>query len=436
MEKERACGRLVLQPRMGFSQLSRMRRGLEAVHAIQAPTIGTITIDSKTRTGDLEGARRAIDLGKELNGYPIAAYDAVANQALVAGLHGESFPIQVRHGSAVAEPIFEATIMAGLDATEGGPISYCLPYSRTPLSQSLVSWDRCCRMLASLREKGTIPHLESFGGCMLGQLCPPSLLLAIVLLEGRFFAERGLPSISLSYAQGTDPFQDVGALRALRKLAAQYLPKTTWHVVFYTFMGLFPETHAGALRLIEDSVEVALLGEADRLIVKTASEAHQIPRIGDNVEALETCARAASSFVPVALPPQVDGHGEMIREQARHLVDAVLDLDRSLGRSIEIAFARGYLDVPYCLHSDNRNEARSWLDDGGSIYWATTGNLLLPPHSTGSAFRQGAPIDSRSLLRMLSFNRDKYDLAQKGEREVFSQAGAEPRPASRSTLAV
>ena len=59
---------------------------------------------------------------------------------------------------------------------------------------------------------------------MMGQLCPPSLLVAISVLEGLFFRQHGLRSISLSYAQQTSPAQDDEAVAALTSLADELLP--------------------------------------------------------------------------------------------------------------------------------------------------------------------------------------------------------------------
>lgn len=75
---------------------------------------------------------------------------------------------------------------------------------------------------------------------MLGQLCPPSLLVALSVLEGVFFRQHGLRSVSLSYAQQTHHDQDVEALLALRTLAGEHLAGMDWHVVLYTYMGVFP----------------------------------------------------------------------------------------------------------------------------------------------------------------------------------------------------
>jgi methylaspartate mutase epsilon subunit len=399
---------LVLQPRMGFSGFAQMRAGLEAVYAIEATTIGTITLDSYTRTGNFAAAAAAVVEDRELNGYPIVAYGEAKNRELIAGLQGPRFPIQVRHGSPRPDAIFRSLIEAGIDATEGGPISYCLPYSRVPLRSAIASWTRCCRLFARFEERGTTPHLESFGGCMLGQLCPPALLLAITVLEGLFFRRNGLRSISLSYAQGTNSSQDVGAILALRRLAAEFLPDSAWHVVVYCFMGDFPRTRSGARKLIEESARISVLAGAERLIVKTASEARQVPSIEDNLEAIrwshEAAQRARSELTQRSL-----WHSEVLYLQARSLIEAVLDLDRSLERGLATAFAKGYLDVPYCLHPDNRNVARSWVDGEGAIQWAETGAIPFPAHLRDTLYKRRQIVTSGELARMLALNRRKYD---------------------------
>lgn len=409
VERHRAAGELIVQPRMGFSDWHKMRCGLEAVRDCPAPTIGTITLDSYTRQGQLAAARAALAAGHELNGYPIASHGAERNRRLLAGLLGPGFPVQVRHGTPLPEHVFDALIEAGLEVTEGGPVSYCLPYGRSSLAASLAAWGRSTRLLAALAERGTVPHLESFGGCMLGQLCPPSLLVAIDILEGLFAIENGMRSISVSYAQGYNTVQDVGAVLALRQLAAEHFGGAAWHVVVYSFMGLFPTTRAGARRLIEDSARIAALAGAERLIVKTFAEAYQIPTIEQNLTALlwaDAAARAARGTPP----PEVERHREILYAQAKFLVELTLDLDPSLPQAIAKSFARGWLDVPFCLHADNRNRTRPWIDAGG-IFWAATGEIPFPRHLGDSIFKHRQAVSSRDLLRMLRFNVDKYDAA-------------------------
>jgi methylaspartate mutase epsilon subunit len=370
-----AAGQLVVQPRMGFSDPVAMRRGLERTKFAAATTVGTLTLDSYTRLGEHEAARRAMAEGTALNGYPLVTHDPRVTRAVLAGLLDASFPVQVRHGSAKPQQIIKTLTSLGLDATEGGPVSYCLPYGRTPLRESVDAWRESCELLAGLVGPGRAAHLESFGGCMLGQLCPPSLLVALSVLEALFFTRHGLRSVSLSYAQQTDRALDEEAIRALRRLAGALLPPDTeWHVVLYTYMGVFPSSARGARALLEAAAGLAVATGAQRLIVKTVTEAHRIPRIEDNVRALELAAAAATAQRPAKAPADEDG---VVYTQARALVEAVLELDDDLGRALVAAFERGYLDVPYCLHPDNAGRSRSFLDDRGRLRWASVGRMPI-----------------------------------------------------------
>lgn len=393
---------LVVQPRMGFGRIDAMRAGLREVADLEVPAVGTITIDSYTRTGDALSPFECLMAGEELNGYPIVTYPPARTRDMLEGLYGPSFPIQVRHGTALPQRVIECLVRAGLDATEGGPVSYCLPYSRIPLDRSVKAWATGCHFLANETERG---HIESFGGCLLGQLCPPSLLLAVTVLEGRFFLQHGVRCMSLSYTQGTHGAQDRGALRALRELARLYLGDATWHVVLYTYMGLFPRTPDGATALIRDSAGLARDAGCERLVVKTISEAWQIPSVAENISALLLAADA--SACPSAGPtPLEDEFFDEILQEARCLIDAVLNLAPDIGKALIRAFTLGILDIPFCLHADNRGEATCILDERGCLVWGRTGKL---PISDGSRRGNNVRLGSGELYRMLNYIADRYD---------------------------
>ncbi|MEV4949014.1 methylaspartate mutase [Streptomyces sp. NPDC053755] len=400
--RARQDGVLVVQPRMGMPTVQEMGQGLAAVRQARARVVGTITLDSYTRVGDHASARRALAGGADLNGFPIVAHGPAVTRELLRTYAppGEGFAVQVRHGSARPYDIIQTLLDAGLDATEGGPVSYCLPYSRTPLAESVDNWARSCDLLAS--RPGS--HLESFGGCMLGQLCPPSLLVALSVLECVFFRQRGLNSVSLSYAQQTSRAQDIEALHALRTLAGEHLDGIDWHVVLYSYMGVFPRTVEGALELLRDSARLAAVTGTERMIVKTPAEAHRIPTIADNITALQEAAHAAHTAPPAGRP---DGEYGVLAE-ARALVEAVLELHPDAGQALVKAFARGVLDVPYCLHADNAQRARSFIDARGSLQWLRAGAMPVT-----AARNAGGPSSLRAedLLHMLGHVQNTYDQA-------------------------
>ncbi|NBH02658.1 methylaspartate mutase [Amycolatopsis sp. SID8362] len=389
---------LVVQPRMGFSDPAAMRRGLRAVAGAGVPAVGTVTLDSYTRTGQHDLAAMSVQSGVPLNGFPLVALGPSVTAKLVADLPG--FPVQVRHGSAQPEDIFAVMLEAGLDASEGGPVSYCLPYSSVPLRTAAKAWSRSASLLAG---QAVDCHLESFGGCMLGQLCPPGLLVALSVLECLFFAEHGVRSVSASYAQQTSPEQDAEALWAMRRLCAEELSTVDHHLVLYTYMGLFPESAAGARELVAESVRLAVRTGTERLIVKTTAEAHRIPTVEENVSALRLAHATALSAPAPAAPP---GETE-VYAQARLLVDEVRSLAPTLAEALPAAFERGLLDVPYCLHPDNGGETRCVLDDEGRLQWWHTGRMPLPPALGG---RRGHDrVSATRLLADLSYHRRRLD---------------------------
>jgi methylaspartate mutase epsilon subunit len=406
IERMRARGTVAVQPRMGWGHPLRMRQALQAIRAESERCIGTITLDSYTRVGDYQMPLECLRAGEHLNGYPLLSHSPATTSSMLEGVATADFPVQVRHGTPQPQGIFRRLVEVGLDATEGGPVSYCLPYGRTPLPVAMHAWSESCRILAGETEHG---HIESFGGCLIGQLCPPSLLLAVGLLECLFFKQFGVTSVSLSYAQGPSYRQDRAALAVLRALACEYLDSIDWHAVVYTYMGLFPETPSGASRLIADSARLTAESGCERLIVKTASERRQIPPLKDNLAAIRLALACTDRGpVNVALRPEEQELYESLLDETRALIDTVLDLDADISAALLKAFASGILDIPYCLHPDNRGQTQAVIDEDGLLRWSSVGNMPIK-HSRTDLLR---PFTSDSLLRQLSQVAQAYDSPQ------------------------
>ncbi|MGW6707985.1 FAD/NAD(P)-binding protein [Streptomyces sp. NPDC054956] len=403
-----AAGRLVVQPRMGMADADTMAAGLRAVRSLPFPTVGTITLDAYTRVGEHDHARAALAAGEGLNGFPIVVHGPQTTIRVAS--EGAGRPVQVRHGSATPLAIFRTMVEAGLSASEGGPVSYCLPYGRTPLATSVANWREATAEFAGLsRAHGLRAHLETFGGCLMGQLCPPSLLVAMSLLEALFFAQQGVSSVSLSYAQQTDVRQDVEALTALRILADEWLPPgVDRHVVLYTYMGVFPGTQQGAQLLMDRSAELAVRGGAQRLIVKTPVEAIRLPTVEENLASLRSASLLSSRARAESQIPwghEVDP-GEVLAE-ARAMIEATLSLSDDVGEALVRAFSAGILDVPFCLHEDNQGLTQAAIDGEGRLYWTRAGRLPLPGARRSAP--QGAVTAGR-LLQMLRYTADRHDL--------------------------
>ncbi|MZE54272.1 methylaspartate mutase [Streptomyces sp. SID5770] len=396
-------GLLTVQPRMGFAKPKNMRAGLLKVKALGIPVAGTITLDSYTRVGDHEGALNALRQGHDLNGYPLVSYGPDVTSQMLSGVEDATFPIQLRHGSAFPLQIVSAAINSGLTSTEGGPISYCLPYSRRPLKQSATDWAKACEILSTNSRAGV--HVESFGGCLMGQLCPPSLLVAISVLEGIFFKEWGLKSVSLSYAQQTNILQDIEAVKALQALAYEFLVDIDWHIVIYAYMGVFPETAIGIQALMYDAVKIAVEAGAERLIVKTAAEAYGIPTVEDNLASLIFSKKCAERIAKSESRKFTDGTDSAVYKESRALVEAALNSAEDITTALVCSVESGRLDVPYCLHPDNLNRTRTEINSQGRLKWASVGNMPLP-RARKDRIRS---TSSREFLMTLNYMRNRYD---------------------------
>lgn len=380
MESWRA-GHLVVQPRMGVADPADMGARLAAVAKLPFPAVGTITVDSYTRVGDVRGARRALRLEEPLNGFPLGAHLPEVVRDVVSSA-AQAIPVQVRHGSADPTVVLRSVRASGLLASEGGPLSYCVPYSRMPLAEATARWADAVTEFAREDNRGR-PHLESFGGCMLGQLCPPAMLVAISVLEGMFFEQKGMRSLSMSYAEQGHQGQDIAALQALHKLADDLLSDDTdWHVVHYMYMGVFPGTRQGAHSLIARSALTAAAGGAARIIVKTSAEAHRLPTLAENLRALDLASAAARLGSLAGLA--VDDASE-IYEDARNIIAATLELSDDIGGAIVRATRAGIIDIPFGLHPDLSQSVRSQVTDEGRVVWAATGRVPVRRAVAGRA---------------------------------------------------
>lgn len=397
---------LVVQPRMGFGPIKQMADGLAQVRAVNAACVGTLTIDAYTRVGDFVTPAECLLSQKPINGFPIVSHSKDAIMQMLQQVTGPDFPIQVRHGTAEPQHIFRRMAELGLDTTEGGPVSYCLPYSRLPLSQAVKAWDESCTILANETE---YPHIETFGGCMLGQLCPPSMLIAISILECMYFRDLGIPSVSASFAQGTSTEQDIAALKVLRDIASQRLGKMDWHTTLYTYMGIYPSSETGALRLLADSAKLAKQTGCERMIVKTKVESIQIPTIEENLEALNLAHRSSEEAELKTIMSQLEqSYYDEIFAQSSALIDATLNLHKDIGQALCLAFEKGILDIPYCLHLDNQGKTRSYIDSDNALRWASIGDLPISAESCSNIIGHRA-ITSNMLLEMLHHKANSYD---------------------------
>ncbi|SEM10143.1 methylaspartate mutase [Streptacidiphilus jiangxiensis] len=383
LDRTRERGRVAIQPRCGVGGHAEMLRLLRTLEAEAAPDILTVTIDSHTRLRRFQQALRALNQNPaDLNGYPLVTHGwrrgRELNEAVAA-------PLEIRHGSPDAELLFGVSVAAGITSFEGGGISYNLPYSKdVPLAESLAAWTTVDRVCGELAELGIVIDRELFG-TLTAVLVPPSISLAISVLEAVLAARAGVRCISVAYPQGGHLAQDVAALRAIPLLATRYLPAgVTTHAVLHEFMGVFPRRRGDAEDLILYGALVARLGGATKIITKTHQEAAGIPDTQANVEGLRLADRANSPLLDFLSVDEarVQEELEWILAEVDEIVGPVLDRGEDLAAAVVEAFADGTLDIPFSASRHARSEVIPARDKQGAIRYLSAGRLPLSPRST------------------------------------------------------
>jgi methylaspartate mutase epsilon subunit len=407
-----------LQPRCGVGGHDEMRRLLQQLEAGAAPDLLPVTIDSHTRLRHFDVVTATLQTSPtNLNGYPLVSHGWERGRELNACVQA---PLEIRHGSPDARDLFAVAIASGITSFEGGGISYNLPYCKdVPLPVSLEAWREVDAACGTLAQDGVIVDRELFG-TLTAVLMPPSISLAITLLEAILAEREGVRCLSIAYPQGGALAQDVAALRAIPRLASRYLPPTVEvFPVLHQFMGVFPRARDKADALILYGGVVGRLGGAAKIITKTNQEAHGIPDVEANIAGIRTTRLATSDlldFVRVD-QEQVDEEQQWIESEVDELVQPILAAGDTAA-AIAQAFAAGTLDIPFSASIHAHSQVTPQRDSTGAIRYLEVGSL---PFGRSTLQRHARLLDTRpghhdapsqaitSMLRDINYFADHSD---------------------------
>ncbi len=375
----------LVQPRGGLPFLEEHAAFLRFIQKDGLADVLPTTIDNLTRLGRWREVESHLNIDPAgLQGFPLLNHGLDRCRLLLEGLR---LPVQVRHMGADPGLVAEIALAAGFTGLEGGGISSNLPYLKDkPLSESLASWRYIDRLVGRYAEEGGVPLHRETCGALTGALVPPCLSHSVAILEGLLAAEQGVTHLSLGYGQGGNLVQDVAALRCLAPLAGEYLNRlgcseVTVTVVFYQWMGGFPQAESQAYGVLAWGAAVAGLAGAHRVITKTPTEATGSP----NKEAIASGLMATRQVInmvkdqPLPEFPALKEEMAVIAAETRAILDRVWELgEGNLSAGVEKAFALGILDVPFAASRYNQGRVLPARDCQGAIRLLETGNLPLP----------------------------------------------------------
>jgi methylaspartate mutase epsilon subunit len=369
----------LVQPRCGVSGLEEQRRLMVALREAGAEVL-SYQVDSLTRNNDHAAADEALRSGESLNGFPVVNHGVPALRDIISAI---AVPLQTRHSTRDPRLLAEISYAGGVTAYEGGAISYNVPYhKRLPLRESLAHWAYVDRLTGLYFQRYGIRIDREFFGVLTGTLVPPSLAIAVNVVEMLLAVDRGVVSVTVGYAEQGNRVQDIAALRVMRRVAERELRVRSRSDVevftaFHQYMAAFPSCRERSVELIRASAATAALAGPTRILVKTAAEATGIPTVRDNVDAME---QVRQGFADAArLRPnqaRLAAEEELITRE----VDDILDSLRrcaggDLAEGVIRGFGAGWLDVPFAPSDYNAGRVMTVRDCDGAVRYLSVGNL-------------------------------------------------------------
>ncbi len=380
-------GRTLIQPRAGVALLNEhidLMRHLEKAGADFLPA----TIDSYTRHNRYQEAEEGIRVSQRegrsmLNGFPAVNHGVKACKEV---LDSVNLPVQARHGTPDGRLLAEITHAAGWTSNEGGGISYNLPYAKNiSIADSIYYWQYCDRLVGFYEDHGIHINREPFGP-LTGTLVPPSIAIAIGIIEALLAAEQGVKNITVGYGQCGNVIQDVASIQMLQELTDEYLKKNNYEVfvttVFHQWMGGFPQDEAKAAGLIAMASTVAALAGATKMITKTPYESIGVPTKEINAYGIRTSKMVVSLLKDQKMPSsaQLQIEKEQIRREVNSMLSTVYELGQGdLAQGTIKAFELGVIDVPFAPSKQNLNKVLPARDNEGCVRILEFGNLGMTP---------------------------------------------------------
>ena len=369
-----SSGAPLIQPRGGRTtqiKQSQLWSALESAGCDVLP----LTIDSKTRLGQIDLASTAYQNSlisglETLNGFPLLSVDVKIAKELI---DSANLPVSLRHGTPYAFDLIKRAVEIGITEIEGGPLSYCLPYSRdTDLVRVINSWKES--ELICSKSQDTVVR-ETFG-ILTACLVPPIVSVLVNALECAFIEtfKGGTPMASFG-ATGSG-YQDAAAVESFRIVypwlkERLQLPESDFLVAFHHWMGPFPKNRELAESIIVSGTQLAVLTGANKVVTKTVDEALGVPTDESNAAGVRLTRSVLEETINLSeIVPELSKSGEDVSLIVK---ECKIQLEKLLGRTTDIceilfdAVKTGLIDPPFAPHRACRGNLKSLRATDGSI---------------------------------------------------------------------
>jgi methylaspartate mutase epsilon subunit len=382
---ERRC---LTQPRGGFGTFALHRELMVTLdregHADVVPT----TTDSYTRNEQWELAQKGIEESERagrsmLNGYPMVNYGVRCARELIAAIDK---PAIMLTGTTMPKLTSEIAFAGGYSGYLGSGIAYTTSYIKElSIEDGIRNYQYLDRLASMYAEHGVELHRRQ-PGFLTGTNIPPSIAIAICVLDCLLAAAQGVRNYGLEMGETMHLVQDAAAVAICGELCQEYLARKGFRDVFTSvtllhWMGAWPQDEAQAAALIAYGGTLAAIGGAASVTTKSTHEAFGIPTPKANAEGLRTTRMA----IYLARHIRLDGlaayeaEKRLIAREVRAIVDKVLEMgdgDAAVG-SVR-AFEAGVLDVPWSPNRHCKSRVLPARDVDGMLRIFDPGMMPFP----------------------------------------------------------
>lgn len=374
----------LVQPRCGVALIEQQIELFQAFKHAGAHVL-SYQVDSLTRNNNYAEAELAINESKAtkisaLNGFPVINHGVAGLRRIVSEV---AVPLQTRHSTRDPRLLAEISYAGGVSAFEGGAICYNIPYYKDyPLDESVRAWQYVDRLTGIYYERFGIALDREFFGTLTATLIPPSIAIAVNIIEAVLAIRQGVKRLSLGYAEQGNRIQDIAAIRMMKEMMEETVRRLGYKdveisTVFHQYMAAFPPTVERAEELIYQSAVTMGLSGATRMMIKTPVEALKIPTLKDNVCAIGLATRGLADHSQFSVDETlVAEECQLIRRETEAILESVLLCGHgSFAAGVVTAFRKGYLDIPFSPSVHNRNEVLTARDTSGAVRFLSCGNL-------------------------------------------------------------
>ncbi|MFC1871108.1 methylaspartate mutase subunit E [Chloroflexota bacterium] len=363
---------------------------IEHVGLLEAAGVDSIHhfLDTYTRKGQFEKAQEGLEHSRKhdtsiLNGYPVVNQGVYNTRKLIEGVN---IPMWENSGSDEDPRLSQEIALAGgFTGTEFHHLQDLIQHSKDyPLDKRIINDQYGTRLAAYYAEHGAPNDL--FTPAPLGGLEPPEMRIVVLITQSLLAAEQGVKDITMVLVSTAHLVQMAAALRALRKLAREYLDSfgytdTNLNFMTATWQGSWPPDLNEAAAFLAWNVAIGVLGGVDGIVFKAINEAQGLCTREADVASAKIAKKVIDTIGTLRLPDSEELKLEetMISRAVRAIVNRVLELgdgDAAIGEMK--AVEQGVIDVAFSPWQYLARKVMPIRDASGAIRYLQYGNLPLP----------------------------------------------------------